>query len=262
VLGRALIGVVLAGAIAGLAWRRNALSRSGAYAAAVVGTVIFIGGGAIWFAALGAFFVTSTWLGRVGAGAKAVTKLEFQKGDTRDAWQVIANGGIAAVAAFLMWQAADARWLYAFAGALATANADTWATELGILSRGEPRSVVTLKRVPRGTSGAVSPLGLVATVAGAMVIGMVASLASGRPLRVLVVATVAGVIGSLADSVFGATVQEIFWCTGCERESESRVHHCGVAAKRLRGLGGVDNDLVNFMATTTGAVVAVMLSGR
>ncbi|MGZ3440940.1 MAG: DUF92 domain-containing protein, partial [Polyangia bacterium] len=232
---------------------------SGALAATAVGAVIFIGGGGWWFGALGAFFVTSTLLGRVGAAWKERTKREFEKGDTRDAWQVLANGGVAAVAALLMLGAPDARWLYAFVGALAPANGDTWATELGILSRGEPRSIVTGRRVPRGTSGAVSALGLGATVAGALVVGAVAAFAGGRPWRIVWVAVVAGTVGALVDSVAGATVQETFYCRGCARECESPRHHCGADAERRRGVIGFGNDLVNFTATLAGAIAGAAL---
>lgn len=258
-MGRAVVGLVLSGAIAAGAWRRGALSASGAWAATGVGALIYAGGGGWWFGALGAFFVTSTLLGRVGAAAKAATKREFDKGDTRDAWQVVANGGVAAAAALGMMLWPDERWLYAFAGALATANGDTWATELGILSRGQPRSIVTLGRVPRGTSGAVSLLGLGATVAGAFVVAAVASFAAAEALRLVVVATVAGTLGSLVDSLAGATVQTAYYCRGCARECESARHHCGATAERTRGLPGFDNDLVNLVATLAGAVAAALL---
>lgn len=258
-LGRVVVGFVVCSAIAALALRRGALSASGALAATMVGAVIFIGGGGWWLAALGVFFVTSTLLGRVGAAAKATTKREFEKGDTRDAWQVLANGGVAAVAALGMLMAPDARWLYAFVGALATANGDTWATELGVLSRGEPRSIVTGRRVPRGSSGAVSALGLAAAVAGAFVVGLAAASAGGRPLRVLWIAVVAGTIGALVDSLAGATVQETFHCRACARQCESPRHHCGAAAERCRGVIGFGNDLVNFTATLAGALVGAAL---
>jgi len=259
VIARVLIGFAVSSAIAALAHRRGALSSSGAFAATAVGAVIFVGGGGWWFAALGAFFVTSTLLGRVGSAYKARTKREFSKDDTRDAWQVLANGGVAAVAALLMLVAPDARWLYAFVGALATANGDTWATELGILAPGDPRSLVTGKRVPRGTSGAVSALGLTATLAGAFLVALVASPASGRPLRVLFVGTVAGVAGALVDSLAGATVQEQFWCAGCARECESSRHSCGAIAERRRGIAGFGNDMVNLVATLAGALVGAAL---
>ena len=256
-MARALIGILLSSVIAGLAWRRHSLSLSGAVAATLVGATIFTGGGPVWFATLGAFFATSTLLGRVGAAHKEATKREFSKGDTRDAWQVLANGAVAAGAALAMALAPDPRWLYAFAGALATANGDTWATELGVLSRREPFSLLTRRRVPRGTSGAVSPLGLAATVAGALVVAVVASFAAASPLSLIVVTVAAGTAGALADSLAGATVQEAFYCPACARACESPTHHCGAAAERVGGIVGFGNDMVNFVATLFGATVAL-----
>src|SRR5258708_3495548 len=89
--GVVLPAVLASLVIAALAWWRGALSLSGAAAALLVGTAVWAGGGAAWFAALMIFFVTSTALGRVGRAAKEATKREFSKGDRRDALQVLAN---------------------------------------------------------------------------------------------------------------------------------------------------------------------------
>ena len=263
-LGERLIaGALASAAIAGFALWRRALSPSGAAAALAVGTCIFAGGGPAWFAALVTFFVTSTLLGRVGRARKAATKREFSKGDTRDAWQVLSNGGAAAAAALGLGLAPSTIWAAAFLGALATANGDTWATELGVLSRGEPFALrgFSLARVPRGTSGAVSPLGLGATVAGAAAIGAVAALAPAAffctPARAALLAILGGTAGALADSLLGATVQESFWCAACARETESARHHCGARAEHRRGLRGFGNDAVNAAATLLGALCAV-----
>jgi len=248
------VGFLASCAVALVAFLRGALSPSGALAAVAVGTSIWAGGGGRWFAALMTFFVTSTLLGRVGRAAKEATKREFSKGDRRDALQVLANGGVAALAA-----AAAAAWggspalTAAFIGALATANGDTWATELGVLSRREPFSLVTLRRVSPGTSGAVSPLGLLATLLGALVVAL--PLAS---LRVLFIAGVAGTCGSLADSLLGATVQTRFRCPACDKLTEGARHHCG-AVCTLAG-GFIGNDAVNLLATAFGALVAYALT--
>jgi uncharacterized protein (TIGR00297 family) len=256
-IARAGVGLLLSVAIAALAWRRGSLSASGAGAAVVVGTIIWIAGAA-WFAALAVFFATSTLLGRVRAARKAAIKREFEKGDTRDAWQVLANGGVAAACALGMAVRPDARWLYGFAAALACANGDTWATELGILSRAEPWSLVRFRRVPRGTSGAVSPLGLAATFAGASAVALVAACAAGAGERVQLglVAVAAGTLGALTDSLLGATIQESFRCDACARACESPVHSCGRRCPRVRGVPGFGNDAVNFAATLAAALLA------
>jgi uncharacterized protein (TIGR00297 family) len=249
-------GAAASGAIAALALWRGALAPSGAAAALAIGTAIFVGGGPRAFGALGAFFVTSTLLGRVGRARKAATKREFSKGDRRDAWQALANGGVAAGAALLSCVAPPslhAALLAAIYGALATANGDTWATELGVLSRGEPFSLVRARRVPRGTSGAVSPLGLAATVGGAALVALFALPSFGAVVA-------AGTIGSLVDSLLGATVQAGFHCDACARDCEAAVHHCGTPARHVRGLRAFGNDAVNLAATLAGALVAASLT--
>jgi uncharacterized protein (TIGR00297 family) len=242
-----------------LAARRGSLAISGAICAVLVGTTIYAGGGPAWFATLAVFFFTSTLLGRVERAKKAADKREYEKSDTRDGAQVLANGGVAAAAALGMMIAPDPHWAGAFLGALAAANGDTWATELGVLSSGEPRSLRTLRRVPRGTSGAVSGLGLLATMGGAAAIGVVAVLAPGAfglaTGRAFVAALFAGTLGSLADSLLGATLQASYRCDVCSRNTEAPRHHCGAVTRRVRGLSGVGNDAVNLAATLIGALV-------
>jgi uncharacterized protein (TIGR00297 family) len=261
---RALGGLAMSCVIAWVARRRRSLAPSGAAAAVGVGTAIAIGGGAWWFAALVLFFVTSTLLGRVGRAHKEAVKREFEKGDTRDAWQVLANGGAAAAAALVAAVAPSPLCSAAFLGALATANGDTWATELGVLSRGDPISPVSLQRVPRGTSGAVSLLGLAATVAGAALIGALAALgpgAFGLPAwRGALAAIIGGVVGALGDSLLGATLQAGFHCEVCDRNTEGALHHCGAATRHERGLAWFDNDWVNAAATLVGALAAIAVA--
>ena len=66
----------------------------------------------------------------------------------------------------------------------------------------------------------------------------------------------AGVVGSLVDSLLGATVQDVRWCDACSRETERRVHRCGRSARPLRGFSWLGNDTVNVVATAAGALLA------
>ena len=119
---------------------RGSLSRSGALAAIVVGTAIHASMGMPWFGALLVFFATSTLLGRLGRDRKRALARDYQKGDRRDASQVFCNGGVAALCAVSVLLTPSPWTGGAFLGALATANGDTWATELGALSRAQPVS--------------------------------------------------------------------------------------------------------------------------
>jgi uncharacterized protein (TIGR00297 family) len=255
---RIVMGLACSAAIGLFALRRGSLSRSGALGAVAIGTSIFAGGGAAWFLALFAFFVTSTALGKLGKTRKAALKREFEKGDRRDAYQAFSNGGVAALCALGMLAFPHPAWLGAFVGALATATGDTWATEIGTLSRREPLSLLSFTRVPRGTSGAVSALGVTATALGGALIGALVAVA-GRSdngisaLSLVLLGLCTGLLGSFADSVLGATLQAGYFCESCQRATEGRLHHCGQEAELSRGFAWFDNDLVNLSATAFGA---------
>jgi uncharacterized protein (TIGR00297 family) len=257
--GQLALGLGLAAA-AGLAgWRAGALAPSGALGAALVGGAAFGFGGWPGAALLLAFFVSSSGLSRLFAGRKADLAEKFEKGSRRDWAQALANGGAAALAAACIPFFPGAAWPWlALAGALATANADTWATELGTLSRRTPRLVTTWKPVARGTSGGVTPTGTAAALAGAALIGGLAGwLAPGLAFgRALAAVSLAGLGGSFVDSLLGATVQGIYRHPESGAETEKRP---GREARPVRGLAALNNDGVNFLATLAGALLAVWL---
>jgi uncharacterized membrane protein len=72
----------------------------------------------------------------------------------------------------------------------------------------------------------------------------------------LLAATAGGLAGSLFDSLLGATLQAIYWCDACQKETEREVHRCGTDTRLLRGWSWLGNDLVNFLASIMGALVA------
>jgi uncharacterized protein (TIGR00297 family) len=167
------------------------------------------------------------------------------------------------LAAIAMALRADARWIALGAGALAASAADTWATEIGTVYGGRPRSILDGHPIAPGTSGGVSLAGTAASVAGALFIALVTfagNSASGRRVSVSIAVTVAGIIGSLADSLLGATVQSRRWCDACGRETERDVHDCGTITTHRRGLTALDNDAVNFLSTLVGGLLAASLA--
>jgi len=149
--------------------------------------------------------------------------------------------------------------LAGLAGALAAVNADTWATEIGVLSRRRPRLVTTGRPVDTGTSGAVSTEGMLAAAAGAGLIGIAAGSGTGS-LVLAVAALAAGFIGAAADSLLGATVQAIYFCPTCQKQTERHPRHvCGSATRQVRGWSWLGNDGVNLAASLVGAGVAAGL---
>lgn len=267
-----LTGFLLAVTAAGAAYLARALNRSGALAAALLGTVVFGLGGLAWAVLLLAFFITSSGLSRLFGRQKSKFTEKFSKGSRRDAWQVAANGGAAGlfVLLHLLFPAADWPWL-GFAGALAAANADTWATELGVLSKHPPRLITTGQPVEPGTSGGISAAGTGAALAGSLLISLLAgylwrwSATTFLPPdwnavgRMAAWVTLAGLAGSLLDSLLGATLQAIYTCPACCKETERYpLHTCGTPTLYKRGLKWLDNDWVNIACTVFGGVVAAL----
>jgi uncharacterized protein (TIGR00297 family) len=249
-------GFILAVVVALGAQAAGSLSRSGAIAAIVVGTLTFGIGGPLPGTLLLLFFISSSILSRVGGAKKRKVAAAFAKGGRRDAGQVMANGALAALLSVGFGLTGDSVWLAGLAGALAAVNADTWATELGVLAEQAPRLITSGVRVEPGTSGAVSTLGVTAALGGALLISAPAAVA-GRAAPLALIVTFGGVAGSLFDSLLGATVQAIYTCPACAKETERHpVHTCGTPTVPLRGWRWLDNDGVNFGASLVGTIVS------
>jgi uncharacterized protein (TIGR00297 family) len=197
----------------------NWLTARGAAAAVAVGVATIYGFGWRGMTLLLAFFISSSLLTAAAGGGE-----KSRGGGPRNARQVVANGGVAALAALA------GNWAW-FAGAIAAANADTWATEIGSHSRTPPRLITTGRPVPAGTDGGMTVLGTAAGIAGA---GFVAAIAYILGQRRAPAIAVAGVLGMIVDSLLGATVQGT--------------------------IRSIDNNAVNLAATLTGAVCAGLMA--
>jgi uncharacterized protein (TIGR00297 family) len=281
------VGLVLSGAIGFAAYRRQSLTGSGVIGAIVVGTATFGFGGWVWGMLLVTFFVSSSLLSHYKEATKTDLAAKFAKGHQRDLGQVLANGGvgtlIALLSLFFSQPATLAALLVAFVGAMAAVTADTWATELGVLSKRPPRLVTTWQRVEVGTSGGVSALGTLAALAGAFAIGLAAaawtafdgllgrsrstSLGTtgmhahadvGRALWLVPVAVLSGLAGSTFDSLLGATVQVIYFSAARHKETEKRVDPDGTHNIHRRGWRWLGNDQVNFASSVVGALAALL----
>jgi uncharacterized protein (TIGR00297 family) len=257
-IGRALPGLALSLVAAGVAWRAGSLSRSGFVAATVCGTLCVMAGWS-WAWLLILYFIASAALSRAGDAAKqALTASLVAKGGARDATQVFANGGVYAVGAVLA-AGFGVSWLaWGAVCALAASSADTWATEIGVGLGGRPRSIINRTYVRPGESGGVTGLGLIGSAGGAAWIGLVAML-TGFPGALGMATLLAGFAGSVVDSILGATVQEKRRCDACNEPTERAIHRCGSPTRRAGGIAGLNNDVVNLLATFAGLILGVMV---
>jgi uncharacterized protein (TIGR00297 family) len=225
---------------------------SGLPAAWLVGVLILWGSGWAGGAVLAAFFVSSNLVSRL-AGSTESTSFD-PKSDRRDAWQVFANGGPAAIAAVLPGAEPGLRLWLVTAG-LAAAAADTWGTAVGLRSRVPPRLWWLGSPVAPGTSGGVTLLGTAAAAVGAALVAGTGALTSAR-LALLPLGTLIGFLGMAADSVLGGLAQGRFHCPRCGQPSEWRVHRCGTRTRWVGGWSWLNNDGVNLLATALATAAA------
>jgi uncharacterized protein (TIGR00297 family) len=270
---RLVMALLLSSAIGGAAYRRGSLNESGWLGAGLTGTTTLGFGGWSWGLTLITFFVSSSLLSHYKEQLKEEkTGGQFAKGARRDIAQVLANGGLGSLLALAYHLLGEPPVLRAlFLGVMATVTADTWATELGVLSSEQPRLITTMQHVNPGTSGAITMAGTGASAAGGLLIGlsMVGFVAleqrlerNGSSDESLVWFVPAGILGglsgSLSDSLMAATVQAKYH-TPEGKETERPIGKDGTPHTFARGVRWLNNDLVNLFSTLTGGVVAILV---
>jgi uncharacterized protein (TIGR00297 family) len=244
------IGLCLAALISAGAVISGALTIRAALASTTLGTIVFAAGGVGWSIPLLTFFVTSSLLSRGAGSRRSDTQLERDV-TRRTARQVLANGSLPAL------------WAILFGSAIATAAADTWATEIGRRSHVPPRDILTGRRVRVGTSGGITPRGVAASLAGSAVVGLASLATRSISLHDASAVMLAGWGGAIADSLLGAALQERRLCPTCLVETENRIHApCRTPTIHQRGIPGFDNDWVNLSACLIGSGLGLVLTGR
>ncbi|GMI97699.1 Plasma membrane Glucose-responsive Regulator [Hibiscus trionum] len=263
-----LIAVLISSLIAIRSYRRKSLDLSGALAGFLVMAIHFAVGYRFG-AMLLAFFFSSSKLTKVGEDKKRQVDADFKEGGQRNWIQVFFNSGIAAVLSVAIgnltgWEdkcldSNDSVVITALIGGIighySCCNGDTWSSELGVLSDDQPRLITTFKPVRRGTNGGVTKTGLLAALAAGTVIGLTFVLVgffttrcsdgmAMKQLLVIPVSAVAGLLGSLIDSLLGATLQFSGFCTVRNKV----VGKPGPTVRKISGLNFLDNNAVNLVS--------------
>jgi uncharacterized protein (TIGR00297 family) len=231
-LGRlAIAGAVTLG-FALLARALRGVDPSGMLAGGAACFLLFAGAGPSAFAVLAALFLL-TWVAtRFGYRRKQDLGVA-ERGDGRDAWQVLANLSVASLGTVAFGVTGNRAWLFATVAALAEAATDTVASEIG-QTRGQTAVLITTwKPVAAGTDGGITIAGTIAGSAAGVVIALVAAEGGMIPRAQLWIPAAAGFVGMLVDSVLGATLQ--------------------------RG-NRMNNEAVNFFGTLAGAALAYGVS--
>ena len=211
-----------------ITYQRKSLDFFGSAVMIIMGIVIIFSAGANWLLLIILFLVMSLFATKYSRKYK-LSLGEFE--GRRTSKNVISNGVVACfMAAFGGYYLP---FVGGFIGAIATATADTLASEIGVLDP-HPRLITTFQMVDPGTNGAVSTLGTCIGIVGAGIIGIAAYCFGiiGNPLSAIVVSVISGTIGCFMDSILGALFEN---------------RHI------------ITNEHVNLFATIVGALVGILL---
>ena len=292
-ISRTIIGIFLAQRISNSGYNKQSLSKSGAISAFLVASFSLATSFRNGITLL-SFYWTSSKLTRVGSKIKGKLEEGHTEGGERGASQVLACSLIAVLCACLrrIIVGNDGPLLNGAAGLLgnqltlafvaffACCAGDTWASELGVLSKSKPRLIIKpWKQVPPGTNGGISLVGLAASAAGGTLMGLIhglfvpggiasllpfnlptmlgatSSAAFKKEVLILsLVGFIGGFGGSLLDSLLGATIQVTYYDT----EEEKIVKRAGPNATKVGGLAFLSNEMVNVVSTALSALIAAL----
>ncbi len=198
----------------------------------IICLLVILFGGLAWFLLLLAFYLLGGGFTRYGYDHKRKLGIAQSRGGVRGYKNVYSNSLVPLAMAICYGVYGNDIFIYAFVGSVATANGDTLASEIGETSRSQPRMITTLKKIEPGVDGGVTILGEAASLAGALIIGLLAAGMGMVGIFGIVVGTIGGFLGTNFDSLLGATLQR---------------------------KGMLSNNGVNLVATAFGALIGIAL---
>jgi uncharacterized protein (TIGR00297 family) len=244
-----------------IAYKIKTIDKYGAFSAVPIGFIILMAGGISWFLILLLYFLLASYFTKYKYKHKETIGVTEAKSGARGWNSVLANGGPLAIFA-TMYFLSNNNYVYllCFVGSVAFALSDTSATEIGLLSKVQPRSILSGKRIYPGYSGGISMKGEIAAILGSLAIGTACGILLAtsiiHTLIIISAAVAAGMIATNIDSIFGETVQAKYRCKVCNKYAEKRILHCSIPVARQAGIWFVDNNTVNILGSAIGAVVA------
>ncbi|MCL7383587.1 MAG: DUF92 domain-containing protein [Thaumarchaeota archaeon] len=235
------------------------IDRGGVVTSFIVGYIIYVFGGRVYFLALLTFYLVSVAFTKIRV--RRVKEVENKEDGVRGWRNVLANGLTATATAVASGLSAEQKILFAaYLGALSSAFADTLATEIGLLYPRMPRLIINMKKVKPGTPGAVTYLGYMGGLIGMTTLTLISSTIDKRLTfyEAAIIIYSSGLVGMTIDSILGATVQAKYRCRVCSKNTESSTH-CGSTAEIIEGVKYINTHTVNLIATIIGAIVATII---
>jgi uncharacterized protein (TIGR00297 family) len=254
-----IIGIFFAAFICFISYKAKFLTLSGTIATFILAGLIFSLGGIQWSVPILTFFFLSSILSKLRKKKNENVELYFDKSGVRDHMQVIANGGLGGVLVVLNVLYSNEIFYLMYLALLAAVCADTWATEIGTWKKTNTYNILNLQKVEQGVSGGISFRGIVGSLAGSFIIMLSGLIWITVPyVKYLLLIILSGLLGSLVDSILGATIQIQYKCCTCGKVTERKIH-CGMETKYYKGLSIINNGIVNLIAGISGILFLIIL---
>lgn len=236
------------------------LTKSGAIATFFLAVIIFGLGSWKWTVPIFTFFILSSLLSKIREKKRLKSDFSSEGYSFRNYAQVLANGGTGGILVIINQFIRSELLFIIYAASIAAVCADTWATEIGNYLKVKTINIINLKEVEPGISGGVSILGIIGAFTGSMVIGLISILwIDSNQLRFLLLITLSGFLGSIVDSLLGATVQVQFKCKNCGEITEQNIH-CGSPTLKANGYYWINNNTVNLAAGISGVLFFIFFN--
>ena len=229
-------------------YKRKHLSLDGFLSSTLMAGLILGFGGLKYVLPIAIFFILSTLLSKVG-----MKNLRESKSG-RNASQVFANGGVGLVLCIFNHFYQMELIYIMFLASIAAANSDTWATEIGKLSRTRPKDIISGRSLNKGESGGITFIGLLGSMSGSFVIATVGYFLDINT-SYLIILFISGFLGSIFDSILGSTLQSRFILIDgktIKEEKETDSYH-------YSGLVSINNNSVNFLCTLSAPIFFILL---
>ncbi len=171
--------------------------------------------------------------------------------------QVLANALPALIYGAVYFATGLHSFLIASAVTVTAGIADSAASDIGNLSKGKVVNILTFKKVERGMSGGVSLLGTLSALVASTCVSAIVFAVGEVGIKGLWVMTLSGFLGTIVDSLLGASVQRAYKCVQCGFITE-RKEHCNKPTELIKGLEFVDNNVVNVVSLIIAGAISLI----
>ncbi|MDD4188079.1 MAG: DUF92 domain-containing protein [Bacilli bacterium] len=228
--------VLLPSILALYALYKKKITLSGVIFAWVLGIIILTWGGYLAFTALALVFLLTIFTDKIK---------KTKKDKTRDIKQMISNVLTASICIVIYYLTENNIFYIMYYAVIASSLSDTMASSIGTLSKKRPINIFTQKKLKTGEPGGVTLLGLLASLLGGIIIGLI-YLFSQLNISNFILISLMGLVGSLFDSILGTLFEGKYICQACGIKTEDKLH-CNLPTNLIEGYASIDNNMVNLL---------------